>query len=146
MRLNDNHQSYIIRGLITLACLIGGIAFPWLFIVAAFFAWTIFDDVSKPVKIEQDECSNQTSRWTVSIDHVDWRKYFYDSCESPAETAFLNAIFSEFELLPRDGILHADNFELDLQVKHGAYRADFIANKWLVIGMRRLRPIDFGYF
>ncbi|KAB0573470.1 endonuclease domain-containing protein [Brucella pituitosa] len=133
MKSSDNYQSYIIRGLITLACLVGGIAFPWLFIVAVFFAWTIFDDVSKPAQAERGESSNPANRWTVSIDHADWQKYFYGSCESPAETAFLDAIFAEFELLPRGGILHADNFELDLQVEHGAYRADFIANKWLVI-------------
>jgi very-short-patch-repair endonuclease len=63
----------------------------------------------------------------------DWRRRFLKDCESPAETAFLEAMISGFGLLPKLGKLHGQALFLNFQVEIAPYRVDFFANNWLVI-------------
>jgi len=71
-------------------------------------------------------------RWTTSSDPA-WKRHFEYFCESPAETGFLDAIVSELGLEPRDGKLVGSGVSIDLQVEIFRYRADFVANDWLVV-------------
>lgn len=62
-----------------------------------------------------------------------WRAFFEEHCESPAEVGFLHAMINRFELLPESGSLRGSGLKLDLQVGEGRYRTDFLVNNWLVV-------------
>jgi very-short-patch-repair endonuclease len=62
-----------------------------------------------------------------------WREAVYAHSESPAETAFMNAMIAAFHLMPDRGALVGVGLKLDFQVGEGYYRMDFLANDWLVI-------------
>ena len=69
----------------------------------------------------------------MTADDPDWPEYFLEACESPAETAFLEAMINGYDLKPDNGILVAPSFELDMQTEYKPYRLDFLVNKWLVV-------------
>jgi very-short-patch-repair endonuclease len=72
--------------------------------------------------------------WLVATSEtVNWQDLFKGRCESPAETEFLNAIISSYQLIPERGILKGGGLELQLQIPIGHYRADFLVNKHLVV-------------
>ncbi|WCM29192.1 endonuclease domain-containing protein [Sphingomonas sp. QA11] len=62
-----------------------------------------------------------------------WATFIEEHCESPAETAFLQAMIKSCDLRPNDGSLYGSGLRLDFQVEEGRYRVDFLANKWLVV-------------
>lgn len=123
-------RTIVIRGVLTVACIAGGFVFPLLFLLAVFFAWTIYSDLTdrKPTVDAW-----YTRRWTATPDDPDWKTYFMPFCESPAEEAFLEAMITDYKLLPNAGVLVGSGLELNLQVEHKPYRVDFLANKWLVV-------------
>lgn len=116
---------------ITALLTLGGFAFPLLFIPAAFFGWTIFDSLKNPRPPEPDAWF--TRRWTATAQDPEWQSYFLPFCESPAETAFLEAMIPAYELLPEKGVLKGGGLTLNLQVKVKPYRLDFLADGWLAI-------------
>ncbi|WP_082482496.1 DUF559 domain-containing protein [Methylobacterium sp. Leaf123] len=117
-------------GLIAIFTL-AGIAFPLLFIAAAWLAWTIYDDLRRPEQTQPDAWF--TRRWTATSEDANWKSDFMEFCESPAETAFLEAMISAYGLVPEKGVLKGSALTLDLQTEIKPYRADFLANDWLVI-------------
>lgn len=56
-----------------------------------------------------------------------------EDCESPAEDAFLQAITVAYDLKPTGRSFSGSGLNLSLQVEEGRYRADFLANDWLII-------------
>jgi very-short-patch-repair endonuclease len=69
----------------------------------------------------------------IGADNPDWRAAVEEHCESPAESAFLKVMIEAHQLQPRDGSLHGNGLQLDLQVKQSNYRVDFLVNGWLVV-------------
>jgi len=127
-----NKQAIIIRGTITAMLFLAGFAFPLVWIAAAFFAYTTYNafpdqDPDTPENMYQPRQS------TVTAADRDWREYFISACESPAETAFLEAMIDGYGLIPDNGILIAPGIELDMQTEYKPYRLDFLVNKWLVV-------------
>lgn len=129
----DRPFPYLIRAAILLVCLAGGFVFPPLFAGAALVAWGLYSDLTAPKQ------QTSVTRWTVSPADPDWKGYFLRACDSPAETAFLEAIIRAYDLKPDKGMLKGGSLTLDLQ--HGVgphtpfpkYRLDFLANGWLDI-------------
>lgn len=119
------------RIIIALFLCVTGIVFPPLFILAAFFAWTVFDDWNHS-KLT-DAAGPPINILTVTADHANWKSYYLSACESPAEEAFLNAMILGYDLSPTKGVLTSSNLALEMQVEINRYRVDFIANKWLII-------------
>lgn len=69
----------------------------------------------------------------VTSDQEQWQAFAEAHCESPAETAFLRAMISAFDMRPQNGSLVAEGVRLDFQVEEGRYRVDFLVNAWLVV-------------
>ncbi len=69
----------------------------------------------------------------VTSDQEQWQAFVEAHCESPAETAFLRAMISAFDMRPQNGSLVADGVRLDFQVEEDRYRVDFLVNTWLVV-------------
>ena len=126
-------RTVVIRCALTVVCIAGGFVFPLLFLLAAFLAWTVYSDLTGPKPTEPPADAWYVRRWTATAEDPEWKSYFLPYCESPAETAFLEAMITEYKLLPSGGKLVGSGVELDLQVEHKPYRLDFCANKWLVI-------------
>ncbi|MGO8150450.1 endonuclease domain-containing protein [Rhizobium leguminosarum] len=126
-------KTIITRGLLTVIFVAGGFVFPFLFLLAAFFAWTIYSDLTEPRPTAPPGDAWYTRRWTVTAEDPEWKTYFLRFCESPAEEAFLEAMINAYKLLPNDGILLGSGVDLNLQVEHKPYRVDFLVNKWLVV-------------
>ncbi|MDO9711033.1 endonuclease domain-containing protein [Paracraurococcus lichenis] len=120
-----------IRLIVTGLLILGGFVFPYLFILAAFFGWTIIDSLRNPPAPPPQEW--YALRWTTTKADPKWKTYFLPFCDSPAETAFLEAMIPAFGLTPEKGILTGVGLSLNLQVKIPPYRVDFLANEWLVI-------------
>lgn len=118
------------RLILTIILILGGFAFPILFFLAALVGWSLIHDFwNQPQEID----AWFTRRWTAGPDDPNWKNYFLSFCESPAETAFLEAMISNYNLIPKEGILHGNGITLDLQVKITPYRADFVVNNSLII-------------
>lgn len=123
----------LIRAVILLLCLAGGFVFLPLFAVAALIAWGLYSELTAPKQ------EHITTRWTVSPTDPDWKSYFLQSCESPAETAFLEAMITAYDLQPEAGKLRGGGLTLDPQygvppyTPFPKYRLDFLANDWLDI-------------
>lgn len=62
-----------------------------------------------------------------------WQTFINEHCESPAETAFLEAMIAAHKLLPENGSLRTTDLKIDFQVAIDRYRLDFLANEWLII-------------
>ncbi|MEZ0003201.1 hypothetical protein [Sinorhizobium fredii] len=122
-------KTIIIRGVLTVVCVAGGFVFPLLFLVAAVFAWTIYSELTDPKASAPPVDAWYTRRWTATSDDPEWKTYFLPYCESPAVTAFLEAMITDYKLLPKAGMLVGSGLELNLQVEHKPYRVDFLANK-----------------
>lgn len=131
--MDDAHkQAIIIRGAITVVLVFAGFAFPLVWIAAAFFAYTIFQAFPDPAP-ETPESMYLTRQSTRTADDPEWREYFLAACESPAETAFLEAMIKGYDLKPDKGVLVGGEIELDMQTEYKPYRLDFLVNKWLVV-------------
>lgn len=110
---------------------VAGFIFPLLFIVAAILVWSIVADHRRPKDVHPNEWFDR--RWSVTAEDNDWVSCFLPICESPAETAFLEAMIPAFDLKPEKGVLRSETLKLDLQARIPPYRVDFLANDWLVI-------------
>ncbi len=131
--MDDAHkQAIIIRGAITVVLVFAGFEFPLVWIAAAFFAYTTFQ-AFPDAEPQTPESMYLTRQSTMTADDPEWREYFLAACESPAETAFLEAMIEGYDLKPEKGILVGGEIELDMQTEYKPYRLDFLVNKWLVV-------------
>lgn len=101
-----------------------------LFFVSAFIAWSLIEDSRNP-RQEVDDWF--TRRYTATASDQDWKSYYLKFCESPAETAFLDAMIGAFSLCPDKGVLRGVGVAFDIQVNIKPYRAYFLVNEWLVV-------------
>lgn len=115
---------------LVVALVLGGLAFPILFLLAFLVGWSLIQDFRNP---QQEVDAWFTRRWTTTADDTKWKTYFLPFCESPAETSFLEAMISSYRLTPNKGLLQGIDLALDMQVKIPPYRVDFLINRWLVV-------------
>jgi very-short-patch-repair endonuclease len=107
-----------------------GFLFPPSLILAAIIAISIYTDTSAPATGEPlqhgklQKLTDQDSMWMDS---------FFEVCESPAETAFLKAMITAFNLKPENGFLSGAGVKLQMQVPVSRYRLDFLVDKILVV-------------
>ena len=99
-----------------------------LFLVAAVILWHFIAERG----LDRPSPRFRSEPRAVSTDPA-WARIIEEHCESPAETAFLRAMIKAFDLQPGGGPLFGRGLRLDLQVAEGPYRADFLADTWLVI-------------
>lgn len=125
-------QAIIIRGAITAVLFFAGFAFPLIWIAAVFFAYTTYSAFPDP-EPNTPENMYKPRQSTVTAEDREWREYYLAACESPAETAFLEAMIKGYSLTPNNGILVGTGIELDMQTEYKPYRLDFLVNKWLVV-------------
>lgn len=116
-------------GLVLIFVIIGFI-FPVSFALAAFVAFSIYADLT-----EEETDENRQYDFLVNPDTTgtDWKARLHKICDSPAETAFLDAMIDAFALKPTDGRLVGGGISLGLQVSVDNYRLDFLVNKRLVV-------------
>lgn len=117
MQGKDKVHNFTFRLVLTIILVLGGFAFPILFVFALLVGWSLIQDVRNP---PQEVDAWFTRRWTVTPDDPSWKTYFLPFCESPAETAFLEAMISAYGLTPDKGMLCGRDLTLDLQVKNPA--------------------------
>lgn len=95
-------------------------------VVIGWLLWTIIEDLKAPSVVSVPP---PTSWRDVRAEDNDWLEAFCAGCESPAERAMVRA----FDLKPDSGKLHSPALTLEMQVKVGSYRFDFLANGRQVI-------------
>lgn len=125
-------QAIIMRGAIAAVLFFAGFAFPLIWIAAAFFAYTTYSAFPDP-EPDTPEKMYRPRQSAVTAEDPEWREYYLAACESPAETAFLEAMIKGLSLTPNNGILVGGGIELDMQTEYKPYRLDFLVNKWLVV-------------
>lgn len=122
----------------------------WLFWVA--FGWTAFTFAfvfASPLIILQLVVIWGVTAWIRPKDEVvprqpsklerlteedeNWLRVFQSLCESPAETALLDAMVSAFDLKPDNGRLSGSGLILQMQVPVVNYRVDFLIDEKLVV-------------
>lgn len=69
----------------------------------------------------------------LTADDHGWLKSFHSRCESPAETAFLDAMVAAYDLKPEKGLLVGNGLILELQVPVDNFRLDFLVDTNLVV-------------
>lgn len=121
-------MDYSPRILAILCFLAGGFVYPILWIVAAAIAASIFLDASPNRHSESD------GRFpSLAENDSSWLPKVRDCTESPAETAFLDAMIEAFKLEPEGRALKGAGLKLRLQVKALQYRLDFLVDENLVV-------------
>lgn len=127
------------RVLAVVVCILLGFIFFPLFLLAALIAWSIYSDiVEAPARREQETEIEARLNAPVSVDEIRLR------CESPAETAFLDAMVSAYHLQTGPGAIEGRGVRLRSQVGMGQlrifrnhassqYRADFLIDEQLVV-------------
>lgn len=111
-------------------CVLIGFIFPLTFLFAVVIGFSILKDMSTP-----DVPSTSGHKGLTDVTSADegWLGKFHAFCESPAETAFLNAMISAFDLKPNEGFLSGRGLNLYMQVPVSWYRLDFLVDKRLVV-------------
>lgn len=118
------------RVVCVIVCFFMGFVFPLSFGLAAFIAWSIYGDVTGPIT---EVPSRQDKLKTLTAEDEGWLDSFRDFCESPAETAFLDAMVPAFDLKPEEGLLSGDGLKLQMQIPVSHYRLDFLVDKRLIV-------------
>lgn len=127
------------RSLFGAACILLGFLFFPLFFVGGLIAWSVYRDiVEAPARrAEQAEVEARINA-PVSAENIRW------ACESPAETAFLDAMVAAYALQTGPGAIEGRGLRLRNQVAMGRlkiykgyassqYRADFLIDEKLVV-------------
>lgn len=130
MQSNKKIHNFNFRMMLAAAFFLGGFVFPIFFLLALLIGWSLIHDFRNP---QQEIDAWFTRRWTTTANDPNWITYFLPLCESPAESAFLEAMIRAHGLVPNKGLLQGADLTLDLQVKIPPYRADFLVNRWLVV-------------
>lgn len=130
MHKNTNTPNVEFRVGLTVVLCLAGFFSPYFFILALLVGCSLFEG-DHNLSSENDTCL--TRRYTATSADINWERFFLEACESPAESAFLEAMIQYYGLIPSRGILCGNGLTLDLQVKMPPYRADFVVDRWLVV-------------
>mgnify|MGYP003374804138 CR=1 FL=1 len=114
-----------LRILLTIGCVLIGFLFPLMFLLAIGIGWSIYNDLANPP-------DKITGVRPLKPDLMT-RERMHDLCESPAETAFLDAMLDAFDLEPSDDALVGGGIRLRSQVEVLRYRLDFLVDERLVV-------------
>lgn len=90
-------------------------------------------ELQKALRRRLETVTMLPERAQASAGDPEWQKVFRPFMESPAESAFLDAMIASHGFVPTNGELRSIGIFLQFQVKVGRYRFDFLANNWLVI-------------
>lgn len=118
------------RVVFVIVCIFVGFVFPLSFGLAALVAWSIYEEVTDTTI---NVPSRQDKLKTLTAADEGWLDRYRDVCESPAETAFLDAMVSAFDLKPENGLLSGGGLKLQMQVPVSRYRLDFLVNSRLIV-------------
>lgn len=118
------------RIIAAIVCFFIGFFFPLSFGLAALIAWSIYSDVTAPL-IEVPSREEKLKELTTADEG--WLHSFHDLCESPAETAFLDAMVFAYDLKPEKGFLSGGGLKLQMQVPVSRYRLDFLVDGILIV-------------
>ncbi len=132
-------MTYFQRGLLAAACILFGFLFWPLIPLGGLIAWSVYKDIiEEPERKKQEAEIKARLSEPVSVEEIEWQ------CDSPAETAFLDAMVAAYSLRAGPGGLEGQGLRLRNQVsmghlrftKHTAYsqyRADFLIDEKLVV-------------
>lgn len=109
-----------------------GLVFPYAFFLTIFFVWTLYLDLSYDSP-EYVPPPPPQPRFHGTEADPEWRMYYENQCESPAEEAFLKAMIDSHDMKPGDDALVGNGIRLDMQIKVSPYRLDFVANRTHII-------------
>jgi very-short-patch-repair endonuclease len=133
------YMTYFQRGLLAAVLMLCGLAFWPLFFVGAGIAWTVYADIrDEPERKRQEAESNARLNETVTVE------YMRTKCESPAETAFFDAMVSAYRMMAGPGCIAGDGIQLRTQIGLGGlrigrgtawsqFRGDFLIDDKLVV-------------
>lgn len=131
--------TYFQRSLLAVACILLGFLFFPLFFLGGLIAWSVYRDiVEAPARRAQKAEIDARINAPVSVEDIRW------ACESPAETAFLNAMVSAYALQTGPGAVEGRGLRLRSQISIGRlkihtghaasqYRADFLVDEKLIV-------------
>jgi hypothetical protein len=106
--------TYFQRGLLSVACILLGFVFFPLFLLGGLIAWSVYRDiVEAPARRAQQAAIDASINAPVSVDDVRL------ACESPAETAFLDAMVSAYALQTGPGAIEGRGLRLRNQISMG---------------------------
>ncbi|MEM9580792.1 MAG: DUF559 domain-containing protein [Pseudomonadota bacterium] len=125
LKAKSSHVSLRIG--LSLFCLVLGVAFPIAFCAAFLLVASLVREIL-PDRPERHDSVADVREWDAN-----WRERFHRLCDSPAETAFLDAMIDTFDLVPKNGLLVGAGLELNLQVPVSRYRLDFLINARLIV-------------
>ncbi len=132
-------MAILLRVLIAAVCILLGFLFFPLFFVGGLIAWSIYRDiVEAPARRAQQAEIDAQVNAPVGVEEIRW------SCDSPAETSFLDAMVSAYALQTGPGAIEGRGLRLRNQVSMGLlriysgsassqYRADFLIDEELVV-------------
>lgn len=122
-------------GFALVVTLLGFLFFP-LFFAGGFLFWALYKDIKEaPAKRAEAAEIERRLAEPPTVEQVEW------SCESPAETAFLNAMIEAYDLKPAPYGLAGKGLHLKNQMGlgnfrvHGGYqyRADFVVDDKFIV-------------
>lgn len=132
-----------LRILIAAVCILLGFFFFPFFVVGGLIAWSVYGDIvdgpaQRAQEAEAEAKADARLNAPVSVEDI------RDLCESPAETAFLDAMISAYALKTGPGAIEGRGCRLRNQVSIGKlkvysgfatpqYRADFLVDEKLVV-------------
>jgi very-short-patch-repair endonuclease len=127
-----------VKNRILLALLFAGVVmyFPLLLFVSAFIIWSLISDtmaVGRERELINNDANPRKRSISITSEDPNWKSYFESVCESPAETAFLEAMISDFGLVLDKNTLRGGGLTLDLQVELPPYRVDFLVDRRLIV-------------
>jgi very-short-patch-repair endonuclease len=106
----------------------------WVLLIVLFYvAMWLIGKLAKPTPPEPWTIQPEPGLAELRADDPTWKERVLEYCESPAESAFLKAMIAGCDLRPDLALVKGGGLSLTLQVKMPPYRADFLANDWLVI-------------
>ncbi len=116
------------RALLIVVLIAAGFMVPFLWLAAAFVAFTLYAD-SRPMKTREED-----GRFpNITVEDSDWHTKMQECVESPAEEAFLSLMIEHFDLKPHGRALHGSGLTLRVQVEALRYRLDFLVDDALVV-------------
>lgn len=129
-------------GIVAIMMLLGFVFFP-MFLIGTIICWSIIEEIRDAPATRAQEADTAARIYASSISPITV-EYLREQCESPAETAFLDAMVSSYELKTGPGAATGRGLRLRSQIGIGAYsvkmrqapfayRADFLVDEKLVI-------------
>lgn len=104
-----------------LFALVGFTVAPFFLLVAIATGWISYKSLTHVPTPE-------FKTWKNATESDDWVTLYHAGCESPAETAFLDALLDEYDLRPDRGVLKSPELVIEMQFECINYRFDFLAN------------------